>query len=106
MTLVITDGSIIGVDRKPGRGLIKRKRGSVTTSKDNELLLNYRELDLTFLLTNEKISDENVFLTDSRTLIIFNVISKKIVWKLNLDSFEEQGDRDSRYIYKASWVNK
>ena len=102
----ITDGSIIAVDRKRGRGLIKRKRGSVTTAKDNELLLNYRELDLTFLRTNEKISDENILLTDSRSLIIFNVNSKKIVWKLNLDRFEDQKSGNGRYIYKASWVYK
>ena len=83
------------------------KVGAVWAKRDDRNTFKYREFGDSWLRTNEKISDENILLTDSTHLLIFNRVIQQIVLKIDLNGFGAQ-KRASFYklpfLYKAAWV--
>ena len=82
------DDQIIAVARK--LGLITRGHQHLSSKKESTILLRYVENGYRFLRTNELISDDNILLTDTTHLLIFNLNMKKIIWKIKLDGFGDQ----------------
>ena len=99
------DDQIIAVARK--LGLITRGHQHLSSKKESTILLRYVENGYRFLRTNELISDDNILLTDTTHLLIFNLNMKKIIWKIKLDGFGDQkSNKKLPFLYKAAWVNK
>ena len=98
------DDQIIAVARK--LGLVTRGHKHLLSKKDSTILFRYDNY-YRFLRTNELISDDNILLTGTKHLLIFNLNLKKIIWKIKLDGFGDQkSNKKLPYLYKAAWVNK
>ncbi len=99
------DDQIIAVARR--LGLITRGHKHLSVKKEGTILLRYVENGFRFLRTNELISDDNILLTDTKHLLIFNLNMKKIIWKIKLDGFGDQkSNKKLPFLYKAVWVSK
>ena len=85
-------------------GLIKRDRQPISSRSDSKYVFKYLNYGYSFLRTNELIPDGNILLTDTSNLLVFNLDSEKIVWKLKLNGFGDQKiNKDLPYLYKAAW---
>jgi len=85
-------------------GLIKRDRQPISSRPDSKYVFKYLNYGYSFLRTNELIPDGNILLTDTSNLLVFNLDSEKIVWKLKLNGFGDQKiNKDLPYLYKAAW---
>ena len=85
-------------------GLIKRDRQPISSKSDSKYVFKYLNYGYSFLRTNELIPDGNILLTDTSNLLVFNLESEKIVWKLKLNGFGDQKiNKDLPYLYKAAW---
>ena len=85
-------------------GLIKRDRQPISSKSDSKYVFKYLNYGYSFLRTNELIPDGNILLTDTSNLLVFNLDSEKIVWKLKLNGFGDQKiNKDLPYLYKAAW---
>ncbi len=99
------DDQIIAVARR--LGLVSRGHKHLSSKKESTILLRYVENGYRFLRTNELISDDNILLTGTRHLLIFNLTLKKIIWKIKLDGFGDQkSNKKLPFLYKAAWVSK
>ncbi len=99
------DDQIIAVARR--LGLVSRGHKHLSSKKESTILLRYVENGYRFLRTNELISDDNILLTGTRHLLIFNLNLKKIIWKIKLDGFGDQkSNKKLPFLYKAAWVSK
>ena len=99
------DDQIIAVARR--LGLVSRGHKHLSSKKESTILLRYVENGYRFLRTNELISDDNILLTGTRHLLIFNLNLKKIIWKIKLDGFGDQkSNKKLPFLYKAAWVTK
>ena len=86
-------------------GLITRGREHLSSKKESANVFRYIENGYRFLRTNEHISDDNILLTGTKHLLIFNLKLKKIIWKIKLDGFGDQKrDKKLPFLYKAAWV--
>jgi hypothetical protein len=100
--LFIAD-QLIAVARR--LGLITRGREHLSSKKESANVFRYIENGYRFLRTNEHISDDNILLTGTKHLLIFNLKLKKIIWKIKLDGFGDQKrDKKLPFLYKAAWV--
>ena len=85
-------------------GLIKRDRQPISSKPDSKYVFKYLNYGYSFLRTNELIPDGNILLTDTSNLLVFNLDSEKIVWKLKLNGFGDQKiNKDLTFLYKAAW---
>jgi len=98
---------LIAISRR--QGLIERERKPsdskyVFKYSDQKNVFKYFDKGYAFLRTNELIPDRNILLTDTSNLLVFNLDSEKIVWKLKLNGFGDQKiNKDLPYLYKAAW---
>ena len=94
------------------QGLIERERKPsdskyVFKYSDQKNVFKYLDKGYSYLRTNELIPDGNILLTDTRHLLVFNLDSEKIVWKLKLNGFGDQKfNKNLPYLYKAAWTQK
>ena len=96
---------IIAVARR--LGLIKRDRPPISSKSNSKYVFKYSGNGYSFLRTNERISDEYILLTDTTHLLVFNLNSEKIVWKLKLNGFGDQKrNKNLPFLYKAAWIQK
>ena len=96
---------LIAVARR--RGLITREREPISSQENSTQIFKYNNHGYSFLRTNEKISDDNLLLTDTMNLLVFNLNSKTIIWIIILHGFGDQReDKSLPFLYKAAWIDK
>jgi hypothetical protein len=96
---------LIAVARR--QGLITRDRQPISSKSNSKYVFKYLADGYRFLRTNESIPDGNILITDTSNLLIFNVNSEKVVWKLKLDGFGDQKrNKDLPFLYKAAWTQE
>ena len=101
----VGDHKIISIGRK--QGVVIRDRKPVSSKRDNLNIFKYHKNNYSFLRTNQLISKNRILFTDSNHILIFDNVSRKVIWKLRLDGFGDQREeKHLPFLYKATWVGE